>query len=85
MSSGVRSRSTTARYTSTKCAKSRNAKNSRSRSGSLGTGPSGWRSASRDTISGEAEPTWCTWSSALGRPAMNVSRVMRVIVPWHVS
>src|SRR3954468_9042893 len=53
-----------------KCAKSRNAKKSRSRSGSLGTVP-GWRSASSLTIRGEAEPTWCTCSSALGRPATN--------------
>ena len=50
-----------------KCAKSRNSKNSRSSSGSLGTVP-GWRAASSATIRGEAEPTWWTCSSALGRP-----------------
>src|SRR6478735_11608235 len=69
MSSGVRIRSTTARYTSTKCAKSRNSKNRRSSSGSLGTVP-GCLSASSDTMRGDAEPTWWTCSSALGSRAM---------------
>src|SRR3954452_8336549 len=49
--------------------KSRNSKKRRSSSGSLGTEP-GCRSASSETIRGEAEPTWCTCSSALGRWAM---------------
>src|SRR3978361_1642163 len=51
-----------------KCAKSRKAKNSRSASGSLGTAP-GWRSASSETIRGDAEPTGGTGSSALGNRA----------------
>ena len=55
-----------------KCAKSRNSKNSRSSSGSLGTVP-GCRSASSLTIRGDAEPTWWTCSSALGRPAMKAA------------
>src|SRR6478609_9473257 len=49
--------------------KSRKAKNSASSSGSLGTTP-GCREASSETIRGEADPTWCTCSSALGRRAM---------------
>src|SRR6478752_6162627 len=56
-----------------KCAKSRNSKNLRSASGSLGTVP-GWRSASSETIRGDADPTWWTWSSALGSPAMKPAR-----------
>src|SRR6478609_2946845 len=56
-----------------KCAKSRNSKNFRSASGSLGTVP-GCRAASSDTIRGDAEPTWWTCSSALGRPAMKPVR-----------
>src|SRR6478735_12173028 len=56
-----------------KCAKSRNSKNFRSASGSFGTVP-GCRSASSETIRGEADPTWWTWSSALGRPAMKPVR-----------
>jgi hypothetical protein len=59
-----------------KCAKSRKAKNSRSLSGSAGTTP-GWRAASSLTIRGLAEPTWWTWSSALGSPAMKSVRVTR--------
>src|SRR4051794_41309694 len=39
---------------------------------SAGTVP-GWRVASSLTIRAEAEPTWCTWSSALGRSRMNGS------------
>src|SRR6478735_6519757 len=56
-----------------KCAKSRNSKNLRSASGSLGTVP-GWRSASSETIRGDADPTWWTWSSGLGSPAMKPAR-----------
>src|ERR671910_3400620 len=52
-----------------KCGKSSKTKKSRSASGSLGTVP-GCRAASSATIRGEADPTWCTCSSALGRPAM---------------
>ena len=52
-----------------KCGKSSKTKKSRSASGSLGTVP-GCRAASSATIRGEAEPTWWTCSSALGRPAM---------------
>ncbi len=52
-----------------KCAKSRKAKKSASPSGSLGTTP-GCRSASSETMRGDAEPTWCTCSSALGRREM---------------
>src|SRR5689334_4178104 len=59
-----------------KCAKSRNSKNSASASGSLGTLP-GCRSASSETIRGDAEPTWCTCSSALGRPVMKSVRLTR--------
>ena len=39
-------------------------------SGSLGHACPGCRAASSATIRGEAEPTWWTCSSALGRPAM---------------
>src|SRR3546814_95914 len=56
-----------------KCAKSRKAKKSFNSSGSLGTVP-GCLSAKVLTIRGEAEPTWCTCSSALGRPAMKADR-----------
>src|SRR5690349_14532826 len=84
MSASVRISATTARYTSTKCAKSRNSKNRRSSSGSTGTDP-GWRIASSETISGEAEPTWWTCSSALGRPAMNEERLTRASLPSHGS
>src|ERR687893_2306351 len=52
-----------------KCGKSSKTKKSRSASGSSGTVP-GCRAASSATIRGDAEPTWCTCSSALGRPAM---------------
>ena len=62
-----------------KCAKSRNSKNRRSSSGSLGTVP-GWRAASSETIRGDAEPTWWTCSSALGRPAMKSARASRPAV-----
>src|SRR3954464_5582516 len=59
--------------------KSRNAKKSASAAGSAGTSvrPS-CRAASSATIRGEAEPTWCTCSSTLGRPAMNVVRSVMV-------
>src|SRR3954447_16219099 len=73
MSSGVRISATTARYTSTKWAKSRNSKNLLSCSRSLGTVP-GCRAASSLTMRADADPTWWTWSSALGRPRMNCSR-----------
>src|SRR5690349_729453 len=53
-----------------KWAKSRNVKNSRSASRSDGTPAAGWRAASSETIRGDADPTWWTCSSALGRPAM---------------
>ena len=58
-----------------KCGKSSKTKKSRSWSGSLGTVP-GCRSASSATIWVDAEPTWCTCSSALGRPAMNSELIM---------
>src|SRR6478735_7998124 len=67
-----------------KCAKSRNSKNSRSASGSLGTVP-GWRSASSETIRGEAEPTWWTWSSALGRREMKLPRDDGVVTRRSLS
>src|SRR5918997_5134111 len=59
-----------------KCGKSSKTKKSRSCPGSLGTVP-GCRAASSATIRALAEPTWCTCSSALGRPAMN----SRLITP----
>src|SRR4051794_30572206 len=62
-----------------KCAKSRNSKKSRRASGSLGTVP-GCRSASSLTMRGEAEPTWCTCSSALGSPAMKEPSEVRSVV-----
>ena len=56
-----------------KCAKSRNVEE-------LGAAPRGrsapspgCRAASSATMRGEAEPTWCTCSSALGRPAMKAA------------
>ena len=58
-----------------KCAKSVKVKKRASASGSCGTGLSGWRRASSATIRGEADPTWCTCSSALGRPATKVVEV----------
>src|SRR4051794_12119472 len=73
MPASVRTSATTARYTSTKCAKSRNSKKRRSSSVSTGTMP-GWRMASSATIAGEADPTWRAGSSAPGRPAMNDDR-----------
>src|SRR4051812_3461758 len=55
--------------------KSRKAKKSASAAGSAGTGVSpSWRAASSATIRGDAEPTWCTCSSAFGSPAMNEVR-----------
>src|SRR3954468_12491616 len=59
-----------------KWAKSRNSKKLRSASRSLGTVP-GCRSASSETIRGDAEPTWWTCSSALGRRAMKSDRLIR--------
>src|SRR6478672_309470 len=56
--------------------KSRNSKNFRSASSSLGTVP-GWRSASSETIRGDAEPTWWTWSSALGSRLMKSAMLTR--------
>src|SRR5262245_40880686 len=84
MSESVRISATTAKYTSTKWAKSRNSKNLRSSSGSTGTTP-GWRMASSETIAGDAEPTWCTCSSALGSPAMNDDRSARWSTGWSLS
>ena len=57
-----------------KCAKSVKVKKRASASGSCGTGLSGWRPASSATIRGDADPTWCTCSSALGRPATKALR-----------
>ena len=54
-----------------KCAKSRKVKYSASWAGSSGTPASGCRPARSATIRGDAEPTWWTCSSALGRSAMN--------------
>src|SRR5947208_13445682 len=60
-----------------KCAKSRKVKYSASLSASAGTPAAGCRAASSATMRGEAEPTWCTCSSAFGRPAMkSASSVM---------
>ena len=42
----------------------------------------GWRAASSETIRGDADPTWCTWISALGRPATKDVRGSR---PGSVS
>lgn len=53
-----------------KCAKSVKVKYSARASGSVGTFESGCREASSATMRGDAEPTWWTWSSALGSPAM---------------
>src|SRR6478672_11674177 len=64
-----------------KWAKSRNVKNCLRSSRSLGTPASGWRAASSETIRGDADPTWCTCSSALGRPAMKDWR----LTPGSVS
>src|SRR6478609_8414740 len=64
-----------------KWAKSRKVKNSRSASRSDGTPAAGWRAASSETIRGDADPTWCTCSSALGRPAMKDWR----LTPGSVS
>src|SRR5215218_8353193 len=55
-------------------AKSVKVKYRASASGSAGTGDPGCRAASSATIRGDADPTWWTCSSALGRPARN-SRV----------
>ena len=60
-----------------KCAKSVNVKKRTSASGSRGTGLSGCRPASSATIRGDADPTWCTCSSALGRPATKARRSAR--------
>src|ERR671912_117675 len=64
-----------------KWAKSRKVKNSRSSARSLGTPASGWRAASSETIRGDADPTWWTCSSALGRPAMKDWRLTPGSVP----
>ena len=58
-----------------KWAKSVKVKKRARASGSCGTGLSGCRPASSATIRGEADPTWCTCSSALGRPATKVVEV----------
>ncbi len=55
-----------------KCAKSRNSKNSRSCVRVARHRRPGGARPARDDDPGEAEPTWWTCSSALGRPAMNV-------------
>ena len=69
-----------------KWAKSRKVKNSLSPSRSLGTPASGWRAASSETIRGDADPTWWTCSSALGRPAMKGWRLTpRSVVSPGVS
>ena len=47
-----------------------------SEAGSLGTVP-GCRSASSETMRGEADPMWCTWSSALGSRAMKSAEITR--------
>ena len=57
-----------------KWAKSVKVKKRARASGSCGTGLSGCRPASSATIRGDADPTWCTCSSALGRPAMKEVR-----------
>ena len=58
-----------------KCAKSVNVKKRARSSGSVGTGLSGCRPASSATIRGDADPTWWTCSSALGRPATKAREV----------
>ena len=61
-----------------KWAKSRKSKYAASASTSVGTGVSpACRAASSAAMRGETEPTWCTCSSALGRPAMNRVRSER--------
>lgn len=57
-----------------KCPKSVKVKKSAIASGSVGTLESGWWAASSATMRGEADPTWWTWSSALGSPAMKGCR-----------
>ena len=47
----------------------------RSASRSLRHPAAGWRAASSETIRGDADPTWWTCSSALGRPAMKCWRL----------
>src|SRR5918993_2965371 len=68
-----------------KWAKSRKVKNSRSSARSRGTPASGWRAASSETIRGDADPTWWTCSSALGRPVMKSWRLTPRSVPAGVS
>src|ERR671912_1802034 len=68
-----------------KWAKSRKVKKSRSASRSDGTPAAGWRAASSETIRGDADPTWWTWSSALGRPAMKDGRLTPRSVPEQTS
>ena len=68
-----------------KWAKSRKVKNSRSASRSDGTPAAGWRAASSETIRGDADPTWWTCSSALGRPAMKDWRLTPRSVPERTS
>ena len=55
-----------------KCPKSRNSKNVRSSSRSLGTVP-GWRSASSETIRGDAEPDVVDVQLGLGQVGDEVS------------
>src|SRR3954451_3600768 len=58
-----------------KCAKSVKVKYRARASRSVGTGVfPACRCASCATASGDAEPMWCTCSSALGRPATNAVR-----------
>src|SRR6478736_5989904 len=68
-----------------KWAKSRNVKNFRSSSRSDGTPAAGWRAASSETIRGDADPTWWTCSSALGRPVMKDWRLTPRSVPEETS
>src|SRR6478609_4156928 len=68
-----------------KWAKSRKVKNSRSASRSDGTPAAGWRAASSETIRRDADPTWWTCSSALGRPAMKDWRLTPRSVPEGTS
>src|SRR6478609_5528458 len=68
-----------------KWAKSRKVKNSRSASRSDGTPAAGWRAASSETIRGDADPTWWTCNSALGRPAMKDWRLTPGSVPEETS
>ncbi len=67
-----------------KCAKSWKSKNAFSSSRSDGTVP-GCRAASSETIRGDAEPTWWTWSSAFGRPAMKSARSLGMAPILHRS